>query len=212
MSTPRYLIIPQKAEKEVEALLSLDATQLTALADELLSGDAALSIRHEVIAKSLGIPNQAALDVVTAVRNLARQRKRYSLSFDAVMGDLGAMFSEQVQALEEEQRAALEQLVGSDAVSKIRSLRFSAVPHVLSARTVCDVRPVFDVAKKRIEKALVVTVLELEVHDHSMGNYKTIVVQLSPEALEELARSIAEAEQKLATIKKTFGDVVELIN
>ncbi len=70
---------------------------------------------------------------------------------------------------------------------------------------ICDIRPVFDDARKQIEGALVISTLTLEILGLD-GTLSSVECRLTEKQLDDLCRVSLNAKQKLEAIKKLLDD------
>lgn len=208
--TPKYLVIPKSRWDDVKKLLSLSANQMRTVAKVLQSKETLKTedVSYQRIAKDADISQADALAVLGAVTNLTLQRQRYSLSSDQLLDDLEAGAEIKVKEFDAQTKAALLDLLSESEegyfVEKAESLKIGFSPHLVSVRSICDVRPIFDKARENIEGILLVTFLGLTMHDEEHKDHTTIL-QLGRSELRKLRESIEEAEKKLAVLEKEFG-------
>lgn len=169
---------------------------------------------YQTIAKSIRIPNAHAIEVVEAVTNLRRQAERYELSRDVVADEVRHAFSDESELeLDAEKLSALATLISAPSEQnlweKAEELRFAEAPHLVSCRTICDVRPLFGTEKASVEGALIVTLLQLDTHSSGSDGYKRITLQLRESDISELEEKLAEARKKVSTLKENLGGVLE---
>ena len=213
-SKPRKLTIPESRWKDIRELLLLSADRLKQIGEVLNSKE---SLKDEVpsfvaVARATGLANHQAYQVIGAMQNLALQRKQFEISDDELLSDLRAGFDDPPE-LNAAQEAALLNLLGESdqayLVEKAESLKHGLVPHMISARTICDLRPVFDRKREQLEGALLVTYLDIKAHDGE-EEYRKLLLQLSETDLKELATVLADAIRKVELLKTRFGRDVEL--
>lgn len=215
--TPKYLIIPENRWKDIRTLLSLSASQMQTVAKTLRSKETlkAEEPSYQRIAKDANISQADTLAVLSAVTNLILQRQRYSLSNEQLLDDLEAGSNVEVKNLDVQAKAALLDLLSESEegyfVEKAESLKVGFPPHLVSVRSICDVRPVFDKARENIEGILLVTFLGLTMHDEEHKDH-TVVLQLARSELRKLRECIEEAEKKLNVMEKEFGPKFDLFS
>jgi hypothetical protein len=210
-SSPRYLLIPDSGREEISILLSLSAAQLKAVAETLRSIET-LKYKgpsYRRVASVANITNEQALSVLSAVANLLVQRKRYSLNDEQLLDDLRILCKEQIVHIDnddETKKAFLDLLSESEEgyiVDKAESLKDGFGSHVVSMRSICDVRPVFDKDKKTIRGVLIVASLGIITHDEQHKN-QTTIIHLSREQLKNLRELIQETEGKMDIMSNEF--------
>jgi hypothetical protein len=211
---PQYLVIPSESRSDVESLLALTHEQLRALIDEMRSPK---HLREGVptyvaAATAMKLPNAVTVDVLDAVFNVRAQRARYKLSDEQLLTDL-ARIDPHLRTLSDEHRASLLELLSKSeedhVLEKVESLRSALMPHMVRARTVVDVRPVFDQERKHATSALLRTCLEIESHDSDHEYLEPFVVQMDEAQVQEMIEVLQIAQKKLATLKAQLGDRLE---
>jgi hypothetical protein len=212
---PRYLVIPDSRRDDVRMLLSLSPDQLRSIKETLHSRETlkAKELSYQRVAQNANISYKEALSVLTALTNLIGQRKRYSLSDEQLLADLKAGWSDVIKKYEHDNEQALIELLSvSDEgyfVEKAEDLRTSFIPHMISVRSICDMRPVFDQNREEIEGALLVVLLGITTHNTNHEN-ETFVVQLTRSDLNDLRNCLDETEKKLKVMEKMFEENLEL--
>jgi hypothetical protein len=217
MLKPKYLIIPKNRWEDISTLLSLSVSQMQIVAETLRSKETLkteeLSYQH--VAKKADISQAEALAVLSAVTNLISQRQRYSLSDEQLLDDLEAGAPGKIKDLDLDTKGALLGLLSESEegyfVEKAESLKLGFTPHLISVRSICDVRPVFDKNRETIEGALLVTFLGITTHDEEHKDH-TFVLQLTRSDLHKLRDCLEEAERKLSVMEKEFGTKFDLFS
>jgi hypothetical protein len=214
----RFLFVPADRIFEVQHLLSLPTPTIADIADALRSRDSLKSLQAdaqpvvEAIVARAGLPRVQALSVWYAVLNLATQRRDLQISDADFLDDLTRLMPSDGPSMDAAKRAALVQLFTTTRegylVQKAQFLRTAFTPTLVSCRSVCDIRPLFDEAHQRIEGAALVVLLGLETHTNE-HDVQTVVVQATRAKLAELKKCIADAETKLALMERDFGGKVE---
>lgn len=203
----KFLIIPDKgASSDVRALLALSAEQLRAL-DQALGDKAILKApgrAPQLVAEQLRIGQESALGAMSAVVNLRRQRGKYALSDQQLVDDLQALAEHELAPVRDALLLLLRTSEEDYVVEKVSSLRHALGPHLLDARTVVDLRPVFSKDRASVEGMLVVTFLEMTTHETPGDRYESYRVQLSEGDIADLRKKLDDAEQKIARLKAEF--------
>jgi hypothetical protein len=206
---PKFLSIPDEFSSDVSTLLRLTVAQMKALAatqsTDLLKEDDSVA----KVAKETGLSRSDALNAWSAASNIVRQRRREKLSDEALFSDLMALAPDEAAALTPEQKEILlhDVLADSDEVYRLQKaeyLRHAVVPALVRARSVCELRPVFDREKKQMEGAALVAVLVLTAHDEDHED-QAIYLQVTRSSLEKLKKCVDETERKLDIIEKTIN-------
>ena len=126
-------------------------------------------LSYQRIAKDADISQIDSLAILGAVTNLVVQRQRYSLSDEQLLEDLEAGSQIEVKDFDDQKKRALLGLLSESEegylVEKAESLKAGFSPHFVTARSICDVRPVFDKKRESIEGILLVTLLGLTTQD-----------------------------------------------
>lgn len=207
---PDHFAIPAHSRRSVTAFLQLKKEQLAKL-EEALHSKASLQegLRPpELVAKRLEIPRLTAVRYLEVIDNLSRQRSRLTdVDESALRKDLENLAG---RTLDETSYQIILRLLADDdeqkLVDKAEDLRLALLPHYVDARTVCDVRPVFDKAREKIEFAVVTVALELTSHC-GLEKPKTTVVLLDDDDINTLIQKLNEAKAKIAAIRSQFGAV-----
>lgn len=206
---PKYLSIPQSAWQDIRSLIKLPPDRLKAISALLRSKEtlrSQLSLSQQIAAE-VGLPRPITSRMVTAIRNLLRQRRERQVSDDQLVEDLESGLPQEFASLSPEARDALLDLLSASEdkyiVEKAQKLSTSLIPHLLGTTSVCEIRPILDSSRTRVEGALVITLLGLEVHDADHET-RTIVVQLTNDLLRDLRRALDDAEKKAAVIEEHF--------
>lgn len=207
---PRKLTVPDARVRDVRLLVSLPSDTVGSIQRFLTSRDALSEAEPTfvLLARATGLSHLDAMMALSAIRNLAKQREDFRLSDDELLADLEALVEQKVGDNAEALVRLIRDSEETHFVEKVSRLRRGLLPHLLSHRTVCDIRPVFDEKRERIEAALVVTYLELEVHD---DEYRTVVVQLTETDIQALEKTLAEARSKITCMKDLLAERVSLL-
>ncbi len=202
--SPKFLMIPDDtASGDVRALLSLTAEQMRAL-DRALGDKTILKARGrapQLVAEQLSIGQEAAVAAMSAVINLRRQRGKYALTDDQLVDDLQVVTTNELASVREALLHLLQTSEEDYVVEKVSSLRHALGPHLVDARTVVDLRPVFSKDRSSVEGMLVVTFLELTTHEIPGDRYDSYRVQLSEGDIADLRQKLDDAERKIARLK-----------
>jgi len=214
---PKYLVIPENRWKEIGILLSLSTDKLHAITKTLRSKEALKSEEssYQRIAKDADISHVDSLAILGAVTNLVAQRQRYSLSNEQLLEDLEAGSRIEVKNFDDQKKRALLELLSESEegylVEKAENLKTGFAPHFVTAKSICDVRPVFDKKRESIEGILLVTFLGLTTHDEEHNDH-TFVLQLTRSGLRNLQKCLEEAERKLGIMEQEFGAKFDLFS
>jgi len=208
---PKFLDIPGEFSSDLITLLGMTTEQLRALAamqsTELLKTDDAVA----KIAEATGLSWGEALDAWSAASNIVRQRRLGKLSDEAVFSDLLALAPNEAGALSPDKKTVLlkEVLADSDEVYRFQKadyLRHAVLPSLTKARSVCELRPVFDRERKQVDGAALVAVLILTTHAHDAEHEdQTVCIQVTRSSLERLKKCVDETEKKLDIIEKSIN-------
>lgn len=215
--SPRHLLIPENGRQDIHELLSLSGEQLRSVAQTLRSRET-LKIKepsYRRVASEARITNEEALAVLSAITNLILQRKRYALSDEQLLQELKVLWPDEIEHLNHEtQNALLDLLSESDEgyfVDKAESLKTGFAPHVVSIRSICDVRPVFDKDRKKIEGLLLVASLGITTHDENHRD-QIFVLQMTRADLQKLRECLEETDQKMAIMQEDFGAKFDILS
>jgi hypothetical protein len=213
----RHLYVPESRIFEVQILLSLPTEKIVQTADALRTTESLKNLTTDEqpfnrIASSAGLSFAQSVSVWSTVSNLSRQRTDQKINDGDFLDDLDRLRPEDAPALDQTRRRALLQLFARTKegylLEKANFLRTAYLPSLVSCRSVCDIRPLFDEKRERIEAAALVVMLglETETEDQEM---ETIAIQATRAKLVELKKCISEAEQKLAVMERHFSGKVE---
>jgi hypothetical protein len=161
------------------------------------------------------ITNEESLAVLSAITNLLIQRKRYGLSNEKLLQDLRIMFDDKIENMEKEAHAALIDLLSETdegyIVDKAEVLKYGFSPHIVSMRSICDVRPVFDKDRKTIKGILIVASLGITMHDENHRD-QTVIMQMTQDDLEKLRELIVETQGKMQIMQNDFGEKFDVFS
>jgi len=213
-----YLYVPEGRVFEVQILLSLPTEKIRQTTEAIRSSETLKNLREDDepvkrIASAANLSFAQALAVWYAVSNLSRQRTAQKIADGDFLSDLHLLAPEGAPPFDEVRQKVLLDLFARTSegtlLEKAEFLKRAYAPSLVSCRSVCDIRPLFDEKRERIESAALVVILGLETHtdDHEM---KTVVVQATRSKLADLKKCITEAENKLAVMERVFGGNVQL--
>jgi hypothetical protein len=213
---PSRLTIPNERLDDVRSLIGLEVNALDAIRDVLASRE---RLRRDVpvqllLADATGLTNAEAFRVFSAITNLARQKEAYQLTDDQILQDLRVIGGSEIEFNEHKIERLLDLIRKVDDeyfYEKVESLRGAFLPHMISARTVCDVRPIFNEKRDKVDAGLIVTYLDMRVHS-TTGEFDSITVSLTLKDLHELASVIDTTLKKIELIKSGFGQNIELFD
>jgi hypothetical protein len=218
-SSPRYLIIPERGRRDIETLLSLSAPALQVISENLAS-HATLKTdepSYQLIAREADIAQVEAVAALNAIMNLPIQRQRYKLSHEQILDDLKAICPEKVKALDDESKEALSSLLSVSetdegyVVEKAEELKYGFAPHIVSIRSICDARPVFNKDRTEIAGMLLIASLGITTHDENHED-QTLILQMTKKDLQKLRESIGEAERKLGIMEEGLRDKFNILS
>jgi hypothetical protein len=210
----RHLYVPADRIFEVQILLSLSTDQLRQVTKALRSTESLENLDEAEpisrIAAASKVSFAQALSVWHAVSNLSRQRLAQKIADGDFLDDLGRLEPPRAPSTsDDERRRALLDLCNSTRegylLEKAQFLRTAYVQALVSCRSVCEIRPLFDEAHQKIEGAALMVTLGLETRSEE-GDTETFVIQASRSKLAELKKCIADAEQKLDVMQRQFGE------
>ena len=214
----RHLYVPESRIFEVQILLSLPTDKIERTNEALRSSQTLKNLREDSdpvkrIASAANIPFAQALALWYAVSNLSRQRSAQKIADGDFLADLSVLMPDGAPPLDDQRRNALLGLFArtteGNLLEKAEFLQRAYAPALVSCRSVCDIRPIFDEKRERIQAAALVVLLGLETHTDE-HDIKTVVVQATRSKLADLKKCIEDAEHKLAVMEQQFGDKVEL--
>ncbi|MCB9608322.1 MAG: hypothetical protein H6716_17165 [Polyangiaceae bacterium] len=203
----KSLLIPEEGRIDVEALLSLSAARLQVL-DETLRDRQALRDEkrtYQRIAEELEVSPREALSILSAIRNIRRQRERLEITDAELFEDLNS-----VSPIASDAEPILGALLGRSEddyfVEKVGGLRQVLLPQLTEMRSVVDARPVFDRAKEKLEGMVLVAYLDLGAYDPNSRERTNQVIQVSRKQIQELRDLLDETEKKLDKLGEALED------
>ena len=215
---PRYLVIPDEGQKDISALLSLDANQMRMIIQTLGKKETLKTTKssYERVAEAANLSHEVALNVLSAITNLIHQRQRYELSDEQLLDDLQAGWPKETKKLDEDAKKTLLSILSESEegylVQKVQNLRVGFATRLVSVRSICDVRPVFDRNREVIQGALLIASLGITTHDENHRD-QTFVLQLTRSDLAKLRQCLEETERKLKVMEENFGEMgLELLS
>lgn len=216
---PKHLMLPKNAYKDVKPFLQLDAEQLRALATLFATAESVSATDSgflQKVSERLRLPRPAAESVVLVCQfflTVAQDGHSASEILDDVrefVAQTAPSQDKELVAALDTNRALFEELLTPTsqrlAALKVRYLR-DVYPRATKFRTVCELRPVFDQVEgeERIKGYVPAIILEA-TQPTADDEGESVLLHLSPDGLKSLSAAIARAEDKLAAIRREFGD------
>jgi hypothetical protein len=213
-----FSTLPEKAWLQLRRLAQLGAEPLILLKESL--GDLS-SLRDDStqigrIAKRLDLSTGDASDVLTAFYNLRSLCTRLDATEESVTVVLVKELERRYKLqLNVETTKRLQSLLSESEeerlLEKAEGLQRAFIASFEDAQSVCDVRPVFDESRSRIEGLLLVTLLAIDVADPSTDGSRKITIQLTQNQLKQLRETIVTAERKIEVLEREFGALKKIL-
>jgi hypothetical protein len=211
---PKFLIIPAESVGEAQALARLEPDQIrridVALSDKsLLKKKEPARAIFQAIAAEIGTEQASARDVVTAIKNLRRQRDMFTLTDEQVVDDLAIVTDSTISGDKREALIALLRRSDEDLfVEKVAALRHAVGEHMVGARTIVEARPVFSPDRQKMDGVLLVTYLEISTHSAGASDaYTAHTIQISRKDIADLKEKLSDAEVKLTRLEAQFSGI-----
>jgi hypothetical protein len=169
----------------------LDRESLTAIAREVLGPDVDAAGIAKTINNVAGLLHEADLPATQAMDEL-----------DKALEKSDALKAEDRKPLADRLRALATEPMGLAKQTKARELVGAIGLELDELRIICDVRPVFDNARQRIDGVVPIATLRLDYSRTDGDDAGVIEARVTEKQIEELGKRVSEAKQKLAAIKE----------
>ncbi|MDD4269006.1 MAG: hypothetical protein PHO07_01945 [Pirellulales bacterium] len=170
----------------------LSRSDLTVIVAEALGEDA--DEIAAIIHRLSGIVHDAEMDVIDAMDALGNAIKEKATSFEP----------EQRQTLADRLQKLVAEPIGIAKQYKARQLAEAIGAQLDDFRIICDIRPIFDQKRERIEGAIPLAILRLEYSDPD-GESGVVELYVTERQLQKLAERIADAGIKLRLMKEVLA-------
>lgn len=209
-STPRFLAIPPIGWRQVAVLLEQPPEKWAALRsivdsmDSLEEGES-LSAR---VAEDLSVSIAEAVAVLNAAINLRETRAHLQLSDDELLSDLEAgvgKIPDQKEGLLALLAKTASEVERDEMLEKSTRLGRALLPWLQGARTICDLRPVFNADRTEVRSMLTSVLVGVTVHDPTDHLDESFVFQTTREGLAILRAAIDQAENKLRILEEAMS-------
>lgn len=190
-------------------ILKLGQDAYSRLAAQLGKTDVFLDRRCLVslISAILG-EGEEARDVASIIYRIGGLLHDADMPAKEAMDELGKAIQEKAERIEPQDRQILVdrlRVLAADPVGlakqyKAQQLVDAAGSELDEFQLICDIRPVFDQGRERIEGAIPLTLLRLE-YSSPDGDSTVVEVRVTEKQLEEFEAKIATAKRKLKLIK-----------
>ncbi len=188
LSEDRFLHLTGALEK-LDAFISrdvLDATVSHVLAGESDAGKLAAAIyRISEVLHDADMPTQDAMRILS----------------EAITGEEKPFNSEERRTLVERLRRLAVVPNGLGRQFKAQKLAVATGAELDQANIICDIRPIFDSSRHRVEGALPVVILRLD-YTTSGGESEVLEVRMSEKQIARLEETVATAKRKVAVVKE----------
>jgi hypothetical protein len=223
---PKRVVLPSGAVDDVCTLLQLSSDQLASLDRLFATGESASPLRPSFInrvAETLNVRLDQARSVVMVCHFLLLQpddlriedpeyaRELLDDLREFVESDVPESDKTTLLASLDTNRMMLESLAMPKPdrlrAQKIRRLASGPEQSILSIRTLCQLRPLFEGPEheEQIVGLVPTIVLEVEATDAD-GDAQTVAFSLNSDALRSLEQVVKRTQEKLAAIREKYGD------
>jgi hypothetical protein len=198
---------------DARSILRLDQDAYTCLASRLRTAETFLDRPSlvSIISQILG-ESEESRDLASIIYRIGGMLHDADMPADDAMDELGKAIAEKAVGLEPQDRQVLvdrlralaAEPLGLGRQYKARQLVDALGSELDEAKIICDLRPIFDQDRERVEGALPLTVLRLE-YTSPKGDAEVVEVRITEKQLEELGSAIATAKRKVQLIKELIG-------
>lgn len=141
-----------------------------------------------------GIVHDAEMNAADAMNELAK----------AIAGKTESLTPDERQILTDRLRKLVAEPIGIAKQYKARDLVDAIGAELDSFRIICDIRPIFDRSRERIDGAIPMTVLRLD-YTKPDGETAEVEVRLTENQISQFEEKIADAKLKLRMIKELLS-------
>jgi len=210
----QYMVESEDFVADAKFVLQLDEESYQRLADQLATTSGFLDRRALVEAASQCLDTQQDAERIgRIVYRLGEILHEAGMEPAQAMDVLANAISEKTESLSEDERDRLSNrlrtlLLGTSGLSK--HFKAQSLVEVLggaleSFQVICDVRPVFDPKRQRIEGAVPICVARIE-YTSADGESSANEFRISEQQIDEMEQTVATAKQKLQLIKLWMQD------
>lgn len=210
----RYLathLVTQDDEFKDDAqfILAIDEAAFQRVASQLAECDGFLD-RDKIEALATPIlgeeDSESLTDFLVRISNTVHSAE---IDLSDAMTQFGEIICEKFEHASEADRSKLVQRIRSLIIDpaglakqyKARQLAEAIGCELDRFRIICDIRPIFDPNRARIEGAIPVTVMRLE-YDTPDGDSSVVEVRITEKQLTDLANKVSEAQRKIDVIRQ----------
>jgi len=200
--------------RDTRRILQLDQDVYSRLATQLDTTDDFLDRRSLIllISKILGEGSEAR-DIASIIYRIAGLLHDADMPAQEAMDELGEAIVRKADGIEPQDRQILVdrlRALAADPVGlakqcKARQLVDATGSELDEFQLICDIRPIFDQARERIQGAVPLAVLRLE-YTLPSADSAVVEVRVTERQIEELESKIATAKRKLKLIKELVAD------
>ncbi len=199
---------------DARCILKLDQEAYSRLATELGTADTFLDRRSlfSLVGEVLG-EGEESRDVASIIYRIGDMLHDADMPAQKAMDELGKAIEEKADAIEPDDRRILvdrlrtlaAEPVGLAKQYKARQLVDATGFELDGLQIICDLRPIFDQDRERIEGAIPLTVLRLE-YTSPVGESGVVEVRVTEKQLDEFGSKIETAKRKLRMIKELVAN------
>jgi hypothetical protein len=192
---------------DAHAILNLDEDKYLRLATQLSKSDAFLSRSDitKIVEESLGEESGRIAAIVNRIAGVIHDS---GMEASDAMSEFSKAIEDKAEGLDPNQRLALadrlRRLVAEPVAIakqfKARQLADAIGAELDDFRIVCDIRPVFDQKRERIDGAIPIAILSLE-YETPDGDSSVIELRVTEKQIGQLAEKLTDAKLKLTMIK-----------
>ncbi len=194
--------------KDAQYILNLDEAAFLRLATKLAKTDTFLSRSDlgTLVGEVLGEDSDRITSTIVHVSEIV-----HDADMDVVdaMDALGTAIEEKAESLEPQERRTLSERlrklaaepIGIAKQYKARQLVDAIGAELDDFRIICDIRPIFDQKRERIDGAIPLAILRLE-YTRPDGESAVVELRITEKQIAEFGKKIADASLKLRMIKE----------
>jgi hypothetical protein len=196
--------------EDARHILKLDENAYLRLATQLAKSDAFLSRSDlkSIVSGSLG-EDEVSDRIASIINRLAGIVHDADMDAQDAMDALGKAIEEKAESLEAQERRTLTdrlrklvaEPIGIAKQYKARQLVDAIGAELDDFRIICDIRPIFDQQRERIEGAIPLTIMRLE-YSKPDGDSSVVEMRITEKQIAEFGEKIADASLKLRLIKR----------
>lgn len=206
-----HLAADEEFLTDVRRIVDLEEAEYLKLATQLETSDKFLS-RSDVVAlvgDSLGEGSEPVADIIFRIGGIVHDAEMNAAD---AMDELAKAINEKSESLTTDERQTLTdrlrklaaEPVGIAKHYKARELVEAIGAELDSFRIICDIRPIFDRSRERIDGGVPLAILRLD-YSKPDGESAVLEVRVTEKQIREFEEKIADAQLKLNMIKELLS-------